>query len=107
MTLRSDQAEIVAFCWPCDLQIGDKIENRLAGLVEDVSSAYFQDWPEREKEALSTQWIERTGHYSYRGRGRVIDSEAGLIEVLGFTIHLGVPCYGHADFAISRLDTKV
>jgi len=73
VTLRSDKGELVAFCWPCNLKIGDVIENRLSVMDADVLATYFSDWPEDEKMALSTEWIERIGHYAYRGRGRVIN----------------------------------
>lgn len=104
MTLRSDKGEVVAFCWPCGLKAGDVIENRLTVLDADVQTVYFSDWPEREIEALSIEWIERTGHYAYRGRGRVVDPMEGLVEVQGFVIALDGSHFGHVDFNISRLN---
>ena len=104
VTLRSDKGEVTAFCHPCDLKAGDLVENRLAVLDADVRASYLSDWPENEKEALSTEWIERTGHYSYRGRGRVIDQEEGLVGVQGFIVEMGAPCNGYVDFEIKRLD---
>lgn len=106
VTLRSEKGEIVAFCWPCDLKVGDVIENRLSVLEADVLAAYLSDWPEDEKETLSTEWIERIGHYAYRGRGRVIDQTEGLIEVQGFIIEMGALSDGYVDFKISRLDVR-
>lgn len=106
VTLRSEKCELVAFCWPCDLRIGDVIENRLSVLEAHVLATYFSDWPEDRKEALSTEWIERTGHYAYRGRGRVIDQIEGLVEVQGFIIEMDVLSDGHVDFEISRLDVR-
>ncbi|GGC21228.1 hypothetical protein [Pseudoduganella buxea] len=106
VTLRSEKGELVAFCWPCDLKIGDVIENRLSALEADVLATYFSDWPENEKEALSTERIERVGHYAYRGRGRVIDQMEGLVEVQGFIIEMGALSDGHVDFEISRLDIR-
>ena len=106
VTLRSEKGELVAFCWPCDLKIGDVIENRLLVLEADVLATYFSDWPEDEQEALSTEWIERIGHYAYRGRGRVIDQMEGLVEVQGFIIEMEVLSDGHVDFEISRLDIR-
>ena len=106
VTLRSEKGELVAFCWPCDLKMGDVIENRLSVLEADVLATYFSDWPEDEKKALATEWIERIGHYAYRGRGRVIDQMEGLVEVHGFIIEMGVLSDGHVDFEISRLDVK-
>jgi len=104
VTLRSSKGEVVAFCWPCDLHVGDLIENRLSVLAADVLASYFSDWPDDEKDALSTEWIERTGDYTYRGRGRVIDQEAGLVEVQGFIIDMPVLSDGYVDFTIDRLD---
>ena len=104
VTLRSKTGEVTAFCHPCNLKAGDVIDNRLAVLDADVLAAYLSDWPEDEKEALSTEWIERTGHYSYRGRGRVIDQKEGLVGVQGFIVEMGAPCNGYVDFDIRRLD---
>ena len=105
-TLRSDKGELVAFCWPCNLKIGDVIENRLSVMDADVLAAYFSDWPEDEKRALSTEWIERIGHYAYRGRGRVINQMEGLVEVQGFIIEMDAESDGYVDFEISRLDVR-
>ena len=104
VTLRSDKGEVTAFCHPCHLKAGDVIDNRLAVLDADVLAAYLSDWPEHEKEALSTEWIERSGHYSYRGRDRVIDHKEGLVGVQGFIIEMKAPCEDHVDFEIRRLD---
>ena len=104
VTLRSEQGELTAFCHPCDLKAGDVIGNQLAVLEADVLATWLSDWPEDEKAALSTEWIERTGHYSYKGRGRVIDQVEGLVEVLGFIIKTEAPCEGYVDFDIRRFD---
>lgn len=104
VTLRSEHAELVAFCWPCDLKVGDIVENRLSALDVDVLATYLSDWPESEKEELSREWIERTGHFTYRGRGRVINQVEGLVEVLGFVIEMPVLSDEYVDFEISRLD---
>jgi hypothetical protein len=106
VTLRSDKGELVAFCWPCNLKIGDVIENRLSVMDADVLATYFSDWPEDEKMALSTEWIERIGHYAYRGRGRVINQMEGLVEVQGFIIEMDAESDGYVDFEISRLDVR-
>ena len=106
VTLRSEKGEVVAFCWPCDLKVGDVIENRLSVLEADVLATYFSDWPDDEKETLSTEWIERIGQYAYRGRGRVIDQTEGLVEVQGFIIEMDVLSDGHVDFKIARLDVR-
>lgn len=106
VTLRSETGELTAFCHPCDLKAGDSIDNYLSVLDADVLATYLSDWPEDEKAALSTQWIERTGHYSYRGRGRVINQAEGLVEVQGFIIAMNALCEGHVDFDIMRLDIR-
>lgn len=106
VSLRSEKGEVVAFCWPCDLKVGDVIENRLSVLDADVLATYLSDWPEDEKDALSTEWIERIGHYAYQGRGRVIDQTEGLVEVRGFIIEMDVLSDGYVDFKISRLDVS-
>jgi len=104
VTLRSSKGELVAFCHPCSLKAGDVIKNRLCVLDVDVLASYLSDWPDEEKDALSTEWIERTGHYAYKGRGRVVNQDEGLVEVQGFLIEMGALSDGYVDFAISRLD---
>jgi hypothetical protein len=104
VTLRSEFSELVAFCWPCNLKVGDTVENRLSVLDADVLATYLSDWPESQKEELSQEWIERTGHYTYRGRGRVIDQADGLVEVQGFVIEMPLLSDEYVDFEISRLD---
>lgn len=104
VTLRSEKGEVVAFCHPCGLKAGEVIENRLSVLEAEIHSAYGYDWPDAEKNALSTEQLERTGHYSYRGRGRVIDQQGGLVEVQGFVIEMDTLCNGHVDFKIVRLN---
>ena len=104
VTLRSETGEVTAFCHPCDLKAGDVIGNRLAVLDSYVMATCLSDWPDDEKTALSTEWIEPTGHYSYKGRGRVINQVEGLVEVQGFIIKMDVPCEGYVDFNIRRLD---
>lgn len=107
VTLRSMAGEVVAFCDPCKLAIGDVIPNRLSVLDADLRVSYLSDWPEDEKEALSAEWIERTGPHAYRGRGRVINREEGLVEVLGFVIEMRSPYDGYVDFDILRLDVDI
>ncbi|NHZ37817.1 hypothetical protein [Massilia rubra] len=107
VTLRSEQGEVVAFCHPCSLKVGDVIANRLSVLDADVRAAYLSDWPDDEKEALSSEHLERIGHFAYRGRGRVIDSEEGLVAVQGFVIEMGAMNDGHVDFEITRLDISL
>jgi hypothetical protein len=104
ITLQSEQGEIVVFCHPCSLKIGDAVENRLSVLDADVCAAYLSDWSEDAKEAVSSEHLDRIGQYAYRGRGRVIDSTEGLVEVQGFVIEMGARYEGYVDFEITRLD---
>jgi hypothetical protein len=104
VTLRSNSAEIVAFCWPCALHVGDRIENHLSALDGVARAAYLSDWPEDERIERSKQRLEKVGPYAYQGCGRVIDRDAGLIEVLGFHIEIGeIPCEGSVEFECLRL----
>jgi hypothetical protein len=80
------------------------VENRLAISEADVFATYLSDWPEAEKEELSREWLERTSHYAYRGRGRVIDQAEGLVVVRGFVIEMLVLSDEYVDFEISRLN---
>jgi hypothetical protein len=105
VTLTSELGEIVAFCHPCSLKVGDVIPNRLAVLDGEVRAAYLSDWSDAAKAESSTEKLERTGTYSYRGCGLVVDQAEGLVEVLGFVIDFGeVPCDGPVEFEIERLD---
>ena len=105
VTLRSAYAEMVVFCWPCALQPGDRVANRLSALDADARAAYLPDWPESEKEERSQQRLEKIGPYAYRGCGHVLDRASGLIEVLGFQIELDdVPCEGSVEFECMRID---
>ena len=107
VTLDSGKGQVVAFCWPCGLRVGEEVENRLSTLEGNASAAYFLDWPADEIEALSYEWMERTGHYSYKGRGRVVDEIEGLVVVNGFVIELSnVLSGGYVDFEIKRLDVR-
>ena len=51
--------------------------------------------------------LERIGHYAYRGRGRVIDADEGLVEAQGFVIEMSAMNEGHVDFEITRLDISL
>lgn len=105
VTLRSAGGEVVAFCYPCSLAAGDRVENYLSVLDAKVQAAYLSDWPESEKQERSKEWLLKVGPYAYKGCGAVLDQVHGLVEVLGFKIDLGsVPCEGHVEFEIARLD---
>lgn len=105
VTVQSDTGEITAFCWPCSFGVGDPAENRLSACDGNVRAAFISDWSQEEKDALSSDQLERTGHFAYRGRGRVVDQQMGLVQVHGFIIDFGdVPCDGYVEFEIDRLD---
>ncbi|VAW68873.1 hypothetical protein MNBD_GAMMA10-1182 [hydrothermal vent metagenome] len=105
VTLRSTHGSIVVFCYPCNLETGDIITNHLSALDANVQTAYLSDWPEEEKKEKTKEWLKRTGAYSYRGCGRVINQAQGLIEVLGFQIEIeDIPCDGAVEFKITRID---
>lgn len=105
VTLKSPFGELVVFCHPCTLKKGDLVENHLSALDSDARAAYLPDWPEDLKKEKSKERLEKTGPYSYRGCGRVLDKRSGLIEVLGFRIELDqVPCEGVVEFECMRVD---
>jgi hypothetical protein len=105
VTLKSPLGEIVVFCYPCELKAGEHVTNHLSALDADARAAALSDWPEDFVEEKSREWLEKVGPYAYRGCGRVIDQESGLIEVLGFHIELGeVPCDGAVEFECMRID---
>jgi len=108
VTLRSQEGAVVtAFCWPCTFKVGDTITNRLSILDGEIRAAFGSDWPQDEQDALSVENLERIAHFQYRGTGRVIDQDAGLVTVNGFVIEFGsVPCNGYAQFEIDRLDIR-
>ena len=103
--VKSDFGELVVFSWPCDVHVGNTVQNRLSVLDGSVQSAYLSDWPDELKAELGVERIERIGPYSYRGVGRVIDQSSGFVEVRGFVLDFGeVPCDGHVEFECERLD---
>jgi hypothetical protein len=104
VTLSSGEAEIVAFCHPCSLSVGDRVPNRLFVLDGDAKAPFFEDWPEEEKARLSQERLERIGTWDYVGCGRCLDEERGLIAVRGFIIEMGeVPWDGPIEFEVKRL----
>lgn len=107
VTLRSEHCDIVVFCYPCRLKEGSYVPNHLYAGDFFARAAYLADWPDWQKEELGKERLEKIGPhpYSYRGCGRVIDRETGLIEVLGFRIELeDVPCDSPVEFECMRLD---
>lgn len=105
VVLRSERGVMEVFCYPCNLKVGERVENRLSALDANVHAAYLIDWSEREKSERSVERIEKIGPYSYKGCGRTLDQKNGLIEVLGFCIDVGeVPFDGPVEFEFSRVD---
>jgi hypothetical protein len=105
VVLRSEHGVIEVFCHPCNLKVGERVENRLSVLDANVYAAYLTDWSEAEKAERSVERLEKTGPYSYKGCGLTLDQQRGLIEVLGFCIDVGeVPFDGPVEFKFSRVD---
>lgn len=105
VALKSALGEIVVFCYPYRLKVGEHVTNRLSALDANACTAALSDWPEDEIKEKSKEWLEKVGPYAYRGCGHVLDQESGLIEVLGFHIELGrVPCNGAVEFECMRID---
>lgn len=105
VTLRSEKAEVVAFCYPCSLKAGDVVPNKLSALDGEVKAAYLSDWPEEMKKTRSKERLENTKNFSYRGCGKVMNQQEGLVDILGFVVDFGSVSYdGPVEFEISRLD---
>lgn len=108
VTLRSERGEIVIFCYPCSLRVGDRVPNRLSVLDGEIRAAYLSDWADDVKLSSSAERLERIGAtYGYRGCGQVVDQVEGLVDVFGFMIDFGeVPCDGPVEFEIERLTVR-
>lgn len=105
VTLRSNHGTIEVFCYPCELKPGDRVVNHLSALDAAVQAASLSDWPEDMQEERAQQRLEKIGPYAYRGCGRILDKQSGLIEVLGFHIELGnAPSDGFIEFECMRID---
>lgn len=107
VTLSSDSDTVVAFCFPCELVAGARVPNLLTPLDTDfLRSAFLADWPADERADASSERLERVGHFSYQGTGRVIDEALGLVRVRGFLIDFGeVPAgASHVEFKVPRFD---
>lgn len=105
VTLSSGEGEVVAFCYPCSLSVGDRVPNRLSILDGEAKAPFFEDWPEEDKARLSQERLERIGTWNYVGCGRCLDAKAGLIVVQGFVIDMGeVPWDGPVEFEIERFN---
>lgn len=104
VTLSSGEAEVVAFCYPCSLSIGDRVPNLLSVLDGQTKAPFFEDWSEDEKARLSQERLEKIGMWDYTGCGRCLDRTRGLIVVKGFVIDVGeLPLDGPVEFEIQRL----
>jgi hypothetical protein len=107
VTLRSERGVIDAFCWPCNLRIGDQVENHLSALDASVRAAFLKDWPADKKAQSATERLEKLGAYAYRGVGHTLNRELGLIEALGFCIEVEeVPVDGPVEFDFPRIDIR-
>lgn len=105
VTLCSGRGEVLVSCHRCDLEVGQTVPNLLSVMVDEARSAYLHDWPERLKTERSAERLHHLGGFAYEGCGRLIDQQAGLIEVLGLVLDLGeVPCADFVAFACSRID---
>ena len=107
VTVDSGLLSLEVFCHPCEYREGDTVSNLLQVLDADIKSAFLADWPEPEPGELQ-EYIKQTGSYSYIGRGKVIDVDNGIIEVLGVRIAVdylpNIPSNGIVEFNITRLD---
>ncbi len=109
VTLESDAGQVVAFCFPCGYEVGDRVPNRLYVLDSTkVQSPYFEDWTDEERVQVSRERLDRARGYAYSGCGRVIDSQEGLVQARGFILDFGdVPAGAEAvEFEITRLDLR-
>jgi len=106
VTLSNGENEIVVFCHPCWYEVGQLVPNLLNALdTEKLQSPYCEDWPAQEKEELSQEKLERMENWAYKGCGTVLDQSNGIFRVKGFNIDVGeLPCYGHVEFVINRID---
>ena len=111
VTLSSGQAEVSVFCWPCEVSPGGQVVNALScGLDGDLQAGCLDDWPAELKAERSVPRLERwpgKGPFAWRGCGRVVDAERGIVEVLGFAIAFGecpAPDGAVVEFSCERLD---
>lgn len=90
ITLRCGATEITVFSFGRIVTVGDTVQEALSALDCEIRAAYLVDWPEDVKNELAQDRIEKTAlPYGYRGCGRVVDQENGVIEVFGFLIYVG------------------
>lgn len=114
VTLSSGRSEITVYCWPCDARPGEHVHNALSG-DGGLVAACLDDWPADLKAGRSVERLERwaaegNGTWSWRGCGRLVDADRGIVDVLGFRIEcegLDMPVGSAVEFECERvsLDT--
>ncbi|MCT8173938.1 hypothetical protein [Variovorax sp. CY25R-8] len=107
VTLSSDVATVVAFCFQCSYKVGQTVPNLLHPvMVDELESPYLQDWPTDEKALAGAERLECHGSYGYRGCGEVVDQAEGLVQACGFVFDFGdVPAGAEiVRFQFDRLD---
>lgn len=109
VTLESDSGQVVAFCFPCSYEVGDRVPNRLHVLESTkLQSPYFNDWGDDERAQASLERLHRADNYAYSGCGKVIDPDDGLVQVCDFVLDFGdLPAGAEfVEFDITRLDLR-
>jgi len=114
VTLSSGLAQVTVFCWPCRLQPGEHVHNALSGDGALVA-ACLDDWPAALKAERSVQQLEAWvggGHndWSWRGCGRLVDPDQGIVDVLGFKIEcagVDLPAGTTVEFECERVSLRV
>ena len=107
VTLSSDVATVVAFCFQCSYKVGQTVPNLLhPAMVNELESPYLQDWPADKKALAGAERLKCHGSYGYRGRGEVIDQAEGLVQARGFVFNFeDVPAGAETvRFQFDRLD---
>ncbi|MBN3727954.1 hypothetical protein [Burkholderia sp. Ac-20379] len=110
--LRCGETEIVAFHNGISsvVRVGDVLRSPLdAGPGFTLEAASLPDWPAELKQSLALEKLEKTPRpYGYKGVGRVMDRDRGIVSVLGFQIDfgdvLGIPNGDAVNFECERLD---
>ncbi|WP_417761083.1 hypothetical protein [Shewanella sp.] len=101
VTLDSGEATVEVFSHLGSYRQGDKVDNLLQILDGELVAAALADWPDDD----AADELQNMGSYRYRGTGRVVDSERGLVAVQGFCIEFGQTYLtGRVEFTIDRLD---
>ena len=114
VTLSSGRAVITVFGWPCHLQVGELVHNALSG-DGSLVAACLEDWPadlkaERSLERLDAWVGEGSSAWSWRGCGRLVDPDRGIVDVLGFKIEcdgVDLPSGTAVEFECERVSLDV